>query len=68
MDCKIGVMSFDDLRGFLEAEFTDEDRERKLLSKFSTFVQKKDLSSYISSFRSLRMELGNLITDESALW
>jgi hypothetical protein len=28
----------------------------------------KDLGSYISGFRSLRLELGALVTDESALW
>jgi hypothetical protein len=28
----------------------------------------KDLASYINGFRSLRLELGSLVTDESALW
>ena len=36
--CDIGVLAFDDLQIFLENEFKDEDRERKLLSRFSSFV------------------------------
>lgn len=66
--CMIGVMTWDDFHTFLEGEFVDEDRERKLLSRFDNFVQKGDLATYISNFRTLRLELGGLVTDEAALW
>jgi hypothetical protein len=61
-------VTFTDLQAELEVAFGDVDRERKLISRFSTFTQAKDLGSYISGFRSIRLELGQLITDESALW
>jgi hypothetical protein len=61
-------MTFSNLQSELEIAFGDVDRERKLLSRFTTFVQVKDLAAYISGFRSLRLELGSLVTDETALW
>ena len=52
----------------LESEFVDEDRERKLLSRFESFAQKGDLASYVSGFRALCLELGTLVTEEAVLW
>lgn len=61
-------MQWIDLKTELQNNFVDSDRERKLLAKFNNFVQKRDLHTYVNGFRSLRMELGNLVTDETVLW
>lgn len=38
------------------------------MSRLQSFSQKGDLQSYVSNFRGLRMDLGDLITDAAALW
>lgn len=65
---QLGSVTFSDLQTEMEVAFGDVDRERKLISRFQSFTQVKDLAAYISGFRSLRLELGSLVTDESALW
>ena len=52
----------------IEAEFTDVDRERKLMSKFDRLVQTKDVYTYVSAFRQVCLELGNIVTDDQKLF
>ena len=56
------------MKSELEIKFTDSDRERKLLAQFQEFRQLKDVDNYITNFRKLTLELGNLVTDEAVLW
>ena len=52
----------------IEAEFTDVDRDRKLLAKFDRLTQIKDVYTYVSAFRQVCLELGNLVTDDAKLF
>ena len=52
----------------LESEFTDIDRDRKLLSKFDRLAQIKDVYTYVSAFRQVCLELGDLVTDDQKLF
>lgn len=52
----------------METHFQDADRERKLLHTFRNFVQLNDLQTYVTNFRRIVLELGNLVSDEVVLW
>ena len=52
----------------VEAEFTDVDHDRKLLAKFDRLQQHNDVYSYVNAFRSVCLELGDLVTDDQKLF
>lgn len=59
---------FDEMVEKLENEFVDVDRDRKLLARFDRLVQTKDVYGYVSAFRQVCLELGNLVTDDAKLF
>ena len=64
---EIGTFTLDELLNEMELVFTDEDRERKLLTTYENIRQTGDVYSYVTKFKSLLFELGGNIPDNFAI-